>query len=219
MLYVGLGDGGGLGDPGENAQDPHTLLGKVLRIDPTPEAAQPNSVPADNPFVDRHGWRPEIWALGVRNPFRLSLDDSTGDLWLGDVGQSCWEELDRLPTGRDGAGGSNLGWDRVEGDAAFEGGEVVGPEITPELTYSHRDGWCAITAGYVVRGSALEELEGRLLHTDYCRGRLYGLDVDHGGGVVDLGIEVERPVAVVRGPRGLPWVLSLDGGVYELAEG
>src|SRR5918995_2317271 len=108
FLYIGLGDGGGLGDPRENAQDPGSLLGKVVRIDPTPTAAEPYAVPLDNPFVGRAGWRPEIWALGVRNPFRLTFDAATGDLWLGDVGQSCWEELDRLAAG---TGGANLGWD------------------------------------------------------------------------------------------------------------
>lgn len=219
MLYVGFGDGGGLGDPGENAQDPGSLLGKILRIDPTPDAARPYAVPSDNPFVGRMGWRPEIWVLGVRNPFRLGLDEATGDLWLGDVGQSCWEELDRLPTAAGGAGGANLGWDRLEGDEPFEGGDVIGRQLRPTLTYAHAEGWCAITAGYVVRGPQLPALDGRLLHADYCRGGLFGLDVDHGTGVVDLGVDVERPIGVVPGPRGLPWVLSLEGGVYELAAG
>lgn len=225
MLYVGFGDGGGLGDPDEHAQDPSTLLGKVLRIDPTPAAARPYAVPADNPFLDHLGWRPEIWVLGVRNPFRMSLDDATGDLWLGDPGQSCWEEVDRLPTGADGAGGSNLGWDRLEGDEPFEGGTVPGVELRPTYTYAHESGGCAIVTGYVLRDPALPQLDGSLLHADHCRGRLLALRVDDGRAaghdptVIDLGIEIERPAAIVSGPNGRPWVLSLEGGIYELASG
>lgn len=216
LLYVGLGDGGGLGDPLENAQDPSTLLGKVLRIDPTPGDEQPYAVPSDNPFVGRHGWRPEIWVLGVRNPFRMSLDEATGDLWLGDVGQSCWEELDRIPA----AGGANLGWDRREAAADFEGGEVPGRELLPVAARPHVDGWCAIVAGYVPRDSAAPALDGWLLHTDYCAGRILALRTDGAPGAPpelrDLGVHVAAPIAIVPGPAGRPWVLSLDGEVLEL---
>jgi len=209
-LYLGLGDGGGLGDPGENAQDPGTLLGKVIRIDPTPEAPEPYAVPADNPFVGRDGWRPEIWALGVRNPFRLSFDAGTGDLWLADVGQSCWEELNRLPAG---IGGQNLGWDVREGNHRFEGGQPTGGETQePELTYAHRRGWCAIAVGPV-------EADGGVLHTDYCSGRLMVLQPGGTGRaprLLDTGVRLQRPVAVVAGPGGEPWVLSLEGGVYRV---
>jgi glucose/arabinose dehydrogenase len=213
FLYLGLGDGGGLGDPRENGQDPSTLLGKVLRIDPTPDAGEPYAVPADNPFVDRDGWRPEIWALGVRNPFRLGFDPSTDDLWVADVGQSCWEELNLLPAG---VGGQNLGWDVREGTHRFEGGHPTGGETQePEVSYAHRDGWCAIVLGFV-------EADGGVLHTDYCRGRLMSLVPATDGGalrVFDTGVRVDRPVAVVRGPGGEPWVLSLDGGVYRITMG
>lgn len=220
MLYIGLGDGGGLGDPKENAQDPRTLLGKVLRIDPTPTGSRPYAVPADNPFVGRPGWRSEIWALGVRNPFRISLDPATGDLWLGDVGQSCWEELDRLPAD---AAGHNLGWDRREGPSDFEGGDVGGAELAPVHAYPHPEGWCAIVAGYVPRGSAIPALDGWLLHTDYCRGRILALrfDEEAGGGAVELrelGLRVESPTAIVPGPNGRPWVLTLDGLVLEVRD-
>ncbi|MGH9273039.1 MAG: PQQ-dependent sugar dehydrogenase [Acidimicrobiales bacterium] len=217
LLYVGLGDGGGLGDPRENAQDPATLLGKVLRIDPTPNEAQPYAVPADNPFVDRYGWRPETWVLGVRNPFRMSLDQATGDLWLGDVGQTCWEELDRLPPS---AAGGNLGWDRREGAMDFEGGDVPGRELSPVHVYPHADGWCALVAGYVPRSSGVPALDGWLLHTDYCAGRILALRAGQDDGkaaeVRDLGLHVDAPVAIVPGPSGHPWVLTLDGEVLEL---
>ncbi len=220
LLYVGTGDGGGLGDPHGNAQDPASLLGKVLRIEPTPERARPYRVPADNPFVDRPGWAPEIWALGVRNPFRLTIDLPTGDLWLGDVGQSCWEELDRLRTGPGGAAGANLGWDRREGTATFEAGHVPGDELEPEHTYSHLGGHCAVVAGPVQRGGALPSLEGWLLFTDYCKGRVLARRADAGEPVVvDLGVTVDDPVSIVTGPAGRPWVVSLAGPIYELTDG
>lgn len=210
MMYLGLGDGGGLGDPGENAQDPSSLLGKVLRIDPTPDGERPYVVPADNPFVGRAGWRPEIWVLGVRNPYRMTLDAATGELWLGDVGQTCWEELNRLTADDAGA---NLGWDRREGDADFEGGEVIGRHLAPELAHPHAAGWCAIVAGYVPHRSPLPALDGWLLHTDYCGGRVLAL---RDGELRDLGIEVANPIALVPGPSGHPWLLTLDGPILEV---
>jgi hypothetical protein len=216
---VGFGDGGGLGDPHENAQDPSTLLGKVIRIDPTPDGERPYAVPADNPFVDRPGWRPEIWLLGVRNPFRMSLDEAAGVLWLGDVGQSCWEEIDRLPIA-ELADGANLGWDRREALADFEGGEVPGREVAPLDAYPHAEGWCAVVAGYVPRDSAIPALDGWLLHTDYCKGRIFALRVGDGPDAAverrDVGLHIDAPIALVPGPAGRPWVLTLDGEVLEI---
>ena len=118
-LYVGLGDGGSAGDPMGNAQSLSTLLGKLLRISPRPSKGEPYAIPPDNPFVGRDGARPEIWAFGLRNPWRFSFDAATGDLWIGDVGQNAWEEIDVEPAGSDG--GSNFGWDRLEGTHPFEG--------------------------------------------------------------------------------------------------
>ena len=211
-LYLGLGDGGGLGDPRENAQDPGTLLGKVLRIDPTPEAEEPYAIPPDNPFVGRAGHRPEIWALGLRNPFRLVFDRATGDLWVGDVGQSCWEELDRLPAGQ---GGLNLGWDVREGTTEFEGGSLTGGgSLEPELAYAHRRGWCAVVVGFV-------DATGALLHTDYCKGHVLWFlpaTATEPAHLVDSGLRVRRPVAVVEGPDGAAWILSLEGEVYRVGE-
>ena len=219
LLYLGLGDGGGLGDPHGNAQDETTLLGKVVRIVPTPEEPEPYRIPPDNPFVDEPGVAPEIWVMGVRNPFRMGADPDTGDLWLGDVGQSCWEELDRLPTGADDAGGANLGWDHVEGSHPFEGGTVPGRELGPVQEHAHADGWCGIVAGYVLRSSAVPTLDGWLLYSDYCKGDLVALAVDgstSGPRQLDTGLEVENPIAVVPGPTGNPWILTLGGEVLEL---
>ena len=214
-LYIGFGDGGGHGDPGENAQDGGELLGKLLRIDPTPGGPEPYAIPPDNPFVGREGWRPEIWAYGVRNPYRLTFDAATGDLWLGDVGQSCWEELDRL---RAEDAGANLGWDVFEGNTPFEGGDVGGHAVWPQQVFSHRLGWCALVVGPVVRTPALAVLDGGLLVTDYCRGRIMAyLPRAEGDArapqLLDTGLRVDNPIAVVEGPDGLPWVLSLDGTV------
>ncbi len=215
FLYVGTGDGGGLGDPRGNGQSLTTLLGKVLRIDPTPGGAAPYRIPRDNPFVDRQGARPEIWAYGLRNPFRLSFDERSGDLWIGDVGQSCWEELNRLDGG--GTGGENLGWDHREGTQPFEGG---GPDamVDPVHTTSHRRGQCAIVAGFVYRGEGLSGLDGAFLYSDYCQEDLWAWRDEPGAPpeVLDLGLEVDSPVAVVPGPDGEPWVLSLDGGIRRL---
>ncbi len=221
LLYLGLGDGGGRGDPRDNGQDRSTLLGKVLRIDPTPADPTPYRIPPDNPFVAEHGTAPEIWLIGLRNPFRMGRDELTGDLWLGDVGQSCWEEIDRLPTGTGvagGAGGANLGWDHTEGRHPFEGGEVPGRELLPSLERGHADGWCGVVAGYVPRTPAVPVLEGHLVHTDYCKGQIHALPVDRSGRslTVDTGLRVESPSAIVPGPAGRPWVLSLKGDVWEI---
>jgi glucose/arabinose dehydrogenase len=162
-LYAGLGDGGAAGDPMGNAQKTDTLLGKILRLDV--DSAEPYAVPADNPFGN------EIWAYGLRNPWRLSFDRSTGDLYIGDVGQGQWEEIDFLPVGS--PGGANFGWDHREGAHDFEGG---GPEgmIDPIAEYSHPEGGCSVTGGYVYRGT-LPEWNGIYLYSDYCTGMIWGL--------------------------------------------
>jgi hypothetical protein len=220
LLYLGLGDGGGLGDPLGNAQDPSVLLGKVLRIAPTPADDEPYRIPPDNPFVGQPDAAPEIWLLGVRNPFRIGTDAATDDLWLGDVGQSCFEEIDWLPAAGEGVGGSNLGWDHVEGTHPFQGGAVPGRRLEPVQEHPHRDGWCGIVAGYVVRSSPVPLLDDRLLYTDYCKGRLMALVAEEAPDVprlVDTGVEVDNPVAVVPGPDGHPWILTLGGEVLEIA--
>jgi hypothetical protein len=221
LLYLGLGDGGGLGDPRGNAQDPSALLGKVLRIAPTPADDEPYRIPPDNPFVGQPDMAPEIWLLGVRNPFRIGTDPATDDLWLGDVGQSCFEEIDWLPAGGEGVGGSNLGWDHLEGTYPFEGGAVPGRRLEPVQEHPHRDGWCGIVAGYVLRGSTVPILDDRLLYTDYCKGDLLALAAEEDADVprlVATSLEVDNPVAVVPGPDGAPWVLTLGGDVLEVVE-
>lgn len=218
-LYISTGDGGGLGDPRRNAQNGGQLLGKVLRIEPTPAGPEPYVIPPDNPFIGRPGWQPEIWSLGLRNPFRLSFDAPTGDLWVADVGQSCWEEIDLLPAASGGGRAANLGWDRREGTHVFQAGAVPGGAVDPVHSYAHRDGWCAIVGGYVVRQPELAALDGWYLHTDFCGGDLMAFRPGAEGEpprLLDLGVDVENPAAVVPGPDGLPWILSLAGDIWRL---
>lgn len=176
-LYVALGDGGSGGDPLGNGQRLGTHLGKILRIGvdtADPDAAY--AVPDDNPFVGVDGALPEIWALGLRNPWRFSFDRATGDLWIGDVGQGAIEEVDRLTAADGGGRGANLGWARMEGSACFPGGTACDQEglVLPLAEYGHDQG-CAVTGGYVYRGPTMPELAGVYVFADYCSGRIWGV--------------------------------------------
>jgi glucose/arabinose dehydrogenase len=168
-LYLGLGDGGSQGDPYGNGQNTNVLLGKILRIDV--DHGDPYSIPSDNPFVSSGG-RPEIWAYGLRNPWRFSFDRLTGDLYIADVGQDIWEEVD-VVTGN--PGGLNYGWSYYEGMHPYSGQAPAGINfIFPVVEYSHAVGGCAIIGGFVYRG-ALPEWQGIYLYGDYCSGIIWGL--------------------------------------------
>ena len=192
-LYIATGDGGSGGDPMGNGQSLDTLLGKLLRIDiDAPTGDLPYGVPDDNPFVGRAGARPEIWAYGLRNPWRFSFDPATGDLWIGDVGQSEHEEIDHSGGGR----GGNFGWNVMEGNACYEppsGCDRSEFEL-PVAQYSHDLG-CSVTGGHVYRGRAQRALRGVYLFSDYCSGTIWGLDAARpGAGVVRL-LESGRAVS------------------------
>ncbi|MDH3225586.1 MAG: PQQ-dependent sugar dehydrogenase [Thermoleophilia bacterium] len=181
MLYIGLGDGGGGGDPEDHGQRLDTLLGSILRIDVDSRGpgGLPYAVPRDNPFVDQPDARPEIWAFGLRNPWRFSFDAPTGHLWIGDVGQDQIEEIDRILATTAGAG-TNFGWNRFEGNSAFDpqGRDVTGGAATPPVSqYSHDDG-CSVTGGHVYRGVAVPDLDGRYVFGDFCTGRIWTLNAD-----------------------------------------
>jgi len=173
-LYIGMGDGGSGGDPQGNAQNSGSLLGKILRID-VESGTAPYVVPPDNPFVGAAGYRPEIWALGVRNPWRFSFDRRTGDLYIGDVGQGNFEEIDFQPAGD--PGGRNYGWNIMEGDSCYPPGTAGCNRIglaLPVFVYDHALG-CSVTGGHVYRGSAFPSLQGVYLFGDYCSGRIWGI--------------------------------------------
>ena len=173
-LYVALGDGGGGGDTYGNGQDPHTLLGTILRLDV--DGGDPYAIPPDNPFADGQDGAPEVWLWGLRNPWRFSFDGD--DLWIGDVGQGAWEEIDVLGAGE---GGANLGW------PTFEATHCYAPPcddpsafVTPVYEYSHVRGRCSVTGGYVYRGDAFPELRGAYLFGDYCSGEIWALRYQDG---------------------------------------
>jgi glucose/arabinose dehydrogenase len=174
FLYIGLGDGGRAGDPENRAQNPQTLLGKLLRIDVETGNPQEYTVPADNPYALTPGYRPEIWALGLRNPWRFSFDLATGDLFIGDVGQGQYEEIDYQPASS--AGGENYGWRIMEGTHCFNPQDCASSGLTlPVMEYEHTQGNCSVTGGHVSRGAAHPGLTGVYFYADYCTGRVWGL--------------------------------------------
>ena len=170
FLYLGLGDGGAGGDPHHNGQSLDTLLGKILRLDV--DHGSPYAIPADNPFANGGGL-PEIWAFGLRNPWRFSFDRLSGDMYIGDVGQGDWEEIDFLPTGT--PGGVNFGWNYREGFHSFEGEPPAGLNLTEPLAEYGHDQGCSVTGGVVYRGQSLAAWQGVYLYGDFCSGRVWGL--------------------------------------------
>lgn len=216
LLYMGFGDGGGAGDPLGSGQDLGTLLGKVLRIDPRRSGRRRYSVPRTNPFVGRSGARPEIYAYGLRNPWRFSFDRSTGDLTLADVGQSEVEEVDFARRGR--ARGANFGWSVFEGTRRFRDGTAPG-HVPPVLQQLHSDGNCSITGGYVVRDRSLGSLLGRYVYGDFCLGRIRSALLRPGEARGDraTGLEVPSLSSFGEDARGRVYAASLDGPVYRLA--
>src|SRR5215217_6014509 len=206
-LYAGLGDGGAAGDPLGNAQNTNALLGKILRIDV--DSAEPYAVPPDNPFGN------EVWAYGLRNPWRISFDRATGDLYIGDVGQGAWEEIDFLLAGS--PGGMNFGWDHSEGAHDYEGG---GPEgmIDPVAEYGHPEGGCSVTGGYVYRGS-MPEWNGIYIYGDYCTGMIWGLLQTDGGWQNQLLFDVDVTITSFgQDETGELYLLSDTGQIFRLVQ-
>jgi glucose/arabinose dehydrogenase len=176
FLFIGMGDGGSAGDPGNRAQNVNSLLGKILRIDVNGTSAGRNyRIPPGNPYIGRTG-RDEIWARGVRNPWRWSFDRANGDLWIGDVGQNRYEEIDRSvkPASSAAGRGVNYGWRVMEGRHCFapSSGCSTSGKIRPLVEYSHASGNCSVTGGFVYRGPD-PILQGRYFFADYCSGRIW----------------------------------------------
>ncbi len=213
LLWVGFGDGG---EP-ESAQEPDSLLGTILRIDPTPDGDAPYRVPDDNPFVGDDEGRDEVWVYGVRNPWRFSVDAGTGDLWIGDVGQDCWEEVNLVPSGTSGV---NLGWPGLEGNHAYEFHPPPDDHVGPLFVLRHGPpgvGPCSIVGGYVYRGRAISELRGAYVFGDSCSGAVEALVPDEDGWIHrPLGVASPSLVSFGERPDGELYTVSLTDGVQTL---
>lgn len=212
MLYLSIGDGGAAEDPLDHGQNLGTLLGTVIRIDPsTSEGERPYAIPADNPFVGRDGARPEIWAYGLRNIWRMSFDRDTGDLWGGDVGQYRWEEIDLIKKG------GNYGWRIREGSHPFNRKDVA-PEgvelVDPVVDYPRTDG-ISVTGGHVYRGSNRDKADGVYLYADYRSGRIWGIR-SRDGALTEGPVEVARLrnsliSSFGEDPDGEIWICTFEG--------
>lgn len=217
-LYAGLGDGGSGGDPEENGQDPQALLGKILRLDvDQPADGLPYGIPADNPFADGAAGRPEVWSLGLRNPWRFSFDRATGDLYFADVGQNQIEEVNMQPAAS--GGGENYGWNILEGTDCFLEDTCDAASFVPPITeYTHEFG-CSVTGGYVYRGPAAPSLEGVYLFADFCTGLLWGLGRDDAGAwtlsePLETGLRISSFSETTDGEL---FVLDLGGAIYRVS--
>ena len=209
MLLVALGDGGSGGDPENRASNLGTILGKILRLDVlgAPEG-NAYAVPADNPFLGRSDARPEILHYGLRNPFRASVDPVTGTLWIGDVGQNAWEEVDAAPAD---ARGLDFGWRRWEGRHCFEPAEGCDPAgvTQPLAEYGHGAG-CSVIGGVVYRGSAIPALRGAYLFTDYCSGTLWA---------IDAGLDApQAPITLLETGRSISSIGTDEAGEVVLTD-
>jgi glucose/arabinose dehydrogenase len=220
FLYVSMGDGGSGGDPQGNGQSLKTLLGKILRIDVDHQAAgKPYAIPADNPFGATADALPEIFLYGLRNPWRMSFDRATGDLWIGDVGQNAWEEVD---VARAGTSGENYGWNTMEGNHCFQpSSDCIRTGLTlPVVEYSH-DAGCTVIGGNVYRGTAQPVLSGGYLFGDYCSGTIWAIDPS--------GDELREPTIVLESKVSLSsfgedeagelYATDLSGGTLVLVKG
>jgi glucose/arabinose dehydrogenase len=218
-LYISVGDGGGGGDTLNNGQNKNSLLAKILRIDPTPSNSMPYTIPPGNPFVGDPNARPETFMWGLRNPWRYSLDRKTNAMWIGDVGQTAWEEIDYAKPGEKGI---NFGWPLREGFHQYEG-QRGGPQPpggrNPILERSHDTGDCAITGGYVYRGLAIKGFQGTYVFGDTCTGALRAVQQRHGKVVRARNLKLNVPSISSFGenPAGEIFAASLNGVVYRLS--
>jgi glucose/arabinose dehydrogenase len=220
-LYIGVGDGGGGGDPDRNGQNKSTLLGKVLRIDVNGKGAGPfgrYANPRSNPFYGTKPGLSEIWAYGLRNPWRISFDRGTGRFYIGDVGQASWEEIDREPSGL--TGGRNYGWNVMEGAHCYPPATSscsLAGDVLPAAEYSHAGGNCSITGGYVYRGSAFPVLVGQYVFADFCSGRIWTLP--QGGGTASLALRADTSVMISsfgESEGGELYAVTIDGRLFRV---
>jgi glucose/arabinose dehydrogenase len=208
-LYVAIGDGGGAGDPQDNGQKLTTLLGKILRLDVSGESY---AVPPDNPFVGSGAG--EIWAYGLRNPWRFTFDRQTGDLWVGDVGQGSWEEIDLVVRG------GNYGWDTVEGPDCFDEDNCDRTGLTaPRVSYRTREmSTCAVTGGYVYRGTAMPELAGWYIYGDFCSGHVWAFDTDDASSQPVLLMDTDHSISsFAEDAAGEVYLVTFSEAIFRIA--
>ena len=215
-LYIGMGDGGSAGDPQNNAQNPGSLLGKMLRIDVESDDG-PYAIPPDNPFVPGSVYRPEIWALGLRNPWRFSFDRGTGELYIGDVGQGEYEEVNFQAASS--GGGENYGWRIMEGAHCYENPSCdTAGLVFPVVEYEHSQG-CSVTGGVVYRGVKHPRMQGVYFYGDYCSGRIWGLKRSgQEWSSTQLIKTAYRIVSFGQDESGDVYVLDYEGGIYLLGD-
>ncbi|MFT7476088.1 MAG: glucose/arabinose dehydrogenase [Verrucomicrobiales bacterium] len=215
-LYIGMGDGGGGGDPGDHGQNPKTLLGSILRIDV--DTAEGYIIPPDNPFSD--GEAPEVFVWGIRNAWRFGFDSVTGDLWIGDVGQDRFEEVTVLRAAEGSGNGANLGWNEAEGAEPYRGGTIPDDHVGPVIAYGHASDRCSITGGEVYRGDDIAELKGTYIYGDFCTGEVFGFRVDESTEPARLDL---RAVSLLSSfgldAAGEIYALSGSGGVFRIVSG
>ncbi len=214
MLYVALGDGGSGGDPENNGQTLSTLLGAILRIDVNSrDAGLEYAIPPDNPFVAASGARGELWSVGLRNPWRFSVDPADGSFWIGDVGQGNIEEINHVTPAQ--AKGANFGWNRFEGSAVFDTRPLVaGVHTRPVAEYDHTGNRCSVTGGYAYRGSRVTDLTGRYVYGDFCSGQIWTLSAD---GAPGTPVEITAQTGVLNGLRSFG--RDLNGEIYVIGGG
>jgi glucose/arabinose dehydrogenase len=218
-LYIGVGDGGSGGDPNNNAQNLSSLLGKLLRIDVNGRTATRGyRTPASNPYVGVRGFD-EIWSWGLRNPWRWSFDRTTGALWIGDVGQGSWEEIDRSTNTFPGRG-SNFGWRVMEGRHCYNPSSGCGTarKVLPVVEYGHTGGSCSVTGGYVYRGAAQPILQGGYFFADFCSGRIWTISAVAASPaspvlLLDTGLNIS---SFGEDQAGEVYVVDLNGGIYRI---
>lgn len=215
VLWIGLGDGGSAGDPGNRAQNLDSLLGKILRVIPTPDSASKYAIPSGN--LERSRGRPEIWAYGLRNPWRFSIDATAKTVWIGDVGQNAVEEINSVDVN---AMTPNFGWKFREGRSAFEGGKKPAGNVDPVHDYSHKSGGCSVTGGLVSRSPSLPSLRGAYLFGDFCDGRIRTLRRNAMSGRVTAGptgLTLKSLSSFGTDADGNVFVSSTNGSVAQIA--
>jgi glucose/arabinose dehydrogenase len=215
MLYITMGDGGNANDPHNHGQDLTTLLGTILRIDVSSSSqSNPYEIPLDNPFVGNpHGYQEEIWAYGLRNPWKMSFDPVNGDLWTGDVGQNRYEEVNLIEKG------GNYGWNYKEGFECFNRSSCEGEFIDPIYAYSHSEGGISVIGGYVYRGNVLTDLYGHYIFGDYVSGKFWHTNFNNNTGQYETEMFMQQELVISSfgiDSDGNIYICSFDGHIYKI---